>query len=107
MVLFQIRVRRRPRTDTQLPESPAEEDKTAIVLEFVRFRDQEYPHLAKDYFNNHLRRRLDFHNVFAITATGQRVEELEKVVVSAKLNLRMAAALSMFGRQTGNLSEGL
>lgn len=79
-----------------------------MVLEFVQFRDQEYPILAKDYFNNHLRRRLDFHNVFAITTSGTRVEELEKVVVSAKLNLRMAAALSTFGRRAwGDVTEGL
>lgn len=78
------------------------------MLEFVKFRDQEYPVLAKDYFTKHLRRRLDFHNVFAITTSGRRVEELEKVVVSAKLNMRMAAALSTFGRNTwGDVSEGL
>lgn len=101
-----IRVKRKPRTGIQSPKSSTEDDRT-MVLEFVHFRDQEYPILAKDYFNNHLRRRLDFHNVFAITASGQRVEELEKVVVSAKLNMRMAAALSTFGRRAwGDVSEG-
>ncbi|ROV93946.1 hypothetical protein VSDG_06271 [Cytospora chrysosperma] len=101
-----IRVKRKPRTGTKSPKSSTEDDRM-MVLEFVHFRDQEYPILAKDYFNNHLRRRLDFHNVFAITASGQRVEELEKVVVSAKLNMRMAAALSTFGRRAwGDVSEG-
>ncbi|KUI55428.1 hypothetical protein VP1G_02794 [Cytospora mali] len=103
-----FRFKRRPRVSTQSPKTPTvEDDRTAIVLEFVHFRDREYPILAKDYFNNNLRRRLDFHNVFAITTSGRRVEELERVVVSAKLNMRMAAALSTFGSTAwGDVSEG-
>ncbi|KUI72848.1 hypothetical protein VM1G_08297 [Cytospora mali] len=103
-----IRFKRRPGMSTQSPKiSTVDDDRTAMVLEFVHFRDREYPILAKDYFNNNLRRRLDFHNVFAITTSGRRVEELERVVVSAKLNMRMAAALSTFGSTAwGDVSEG-
>ncbi|KAK7746232.1 hypothetical protein SLS53_002189 [Cytospora paraplurivora] len=101
-----IRVKRKPRTDVQRSKSAVEDDR-AIVLEFVQFRDKEYPKLARSYFHDHLRQRVDFHNVFAVTKGGRRVEELEKVVVSAKLNMRMAAALGTFGMKGwGDVSEG-
>lgn len=106
LTAFQIRVKRKPRTDVQRPKSAAEDDR-AIVLEFVQFRDHEYPKLARNYFRDHLRQRVDFHNVFAVTTGGRRVEELEKIVVSAKLNMRMAAALGPFGMKGwGDVSEG-